>query len=129
MKEEDLLPLERMGKKKVDNLLLAIEKSKEQSLEHLLFGLGIRHLGVKASQVLAERYETMDQLFKVTESELIEIQDIGDKLAQSVVTYLENSDIRSLIEKLSNKMLICLIKELKQLKLKVILILVGKQLY
>ena len=53
-----------MGKKKVDNLLLAIEKSKEQSLEHLLFGLGIRHLGVKASQVLAERYETMDQLLK-----------------------------------------------------------------
>ena len=103
LKEEDLLPLERMGKKKVDNLLLAIEKSKEQSLEHLLFGLGIRHLGVKASQVLAERYETMDQLFKVTESELIEIQDIGDKLAQSVVTYLENSDIRSLIKKLSNK--------------------------
>ncbi|MBF2336480.1 NAD-dependent DNA ligase LigA [Staphylococcus epidermidis] len=103
LKEEDLLPLERMGKKKVDNLLLAIEKSKEQSLEHLLFGLGIRHLGVKASQVLAERYETMDQLFKVTESELIEIQDIGDKLAQYVVTYLENSDIRSLIEKLSNK--------------------------
>lgn len=103
LKEEDLLPLERMGKKKVDNLLLAIEKSKEQSLEHLLFGLGIRHLGVKASQVLAERYETMDQLFKVTESELIEIQDIGDKLAQSVVTYLENSDIRSLIEKLSDK--------------------------
>lgn len=103
LKEEDLLPLERMGKKKVDNLLLAIEKSKEQSLEHLLFGLGIRHLGVKASQVLAERYETMDQLFKVTESKLIEIQDIGDKLAQSVVTYLENSDIRSLIEKLSNK--------------------------
>lgn len=103
LKEEDLLPLDRMGKKKVDNLLLAIEKSKEQSLEHLLFGLGIRHLGVKASQVLAERYETMDQLFKVTESELIEIQDIGDKLAQSVVTYLENSDIRSLIEKLSNK--------------------------
>lgn len=103
LKEEGLLPLERMGKKKVDNLLLAIEKSKEQSLEHLLFGLGIRHLGVKASQVLAERYETIDQLFKVTESELIEIQDIGDKLAQSVVTYLENSDIRSLIEKLSNK--------------------------
>ncbi len=48
LKEEDLLPLERMGKKKVDNLLLAIEKSKEQSLEHLLFGLGIRHLGVKS---------------------------------------------------------------------------------
>ena len=74
LKEEDLLPLERMGKKKVDNLLLAIEKSKEQSLEHLLFGLGIRHLGVKASQVLAERYETMDQLLKVTESELMKFK-------------------------------------------------------
>ena len=52
LKEEDLLPLERMGKKKVDNLLLAIEKSKEQSLEHLLFGLGIRHLGVKLVKYL-----------------------------------------------------------------------------
>lgn len=101
--EDDLLPLERMGSKKVKNLLKAIEEAKANSLEHLLFGLGIRHLGVKASQVLAEKYETMDRLLEVTEEELISIHDIGDKLAQSVVTYLENEDIKALIEKLKYK--------------------------
>ncbi|GJF45116.1 NAD-dependent DNA ligase LigA [Staphylococcus argenteus] len=101
--EEDLLPLERMGQKKVDNLLAAIQQAKSNSLEHLLFGLGIRHLGVKASQVLVEKYETMDRLLTVTEEELVEIHDIGDKLAQSVVTYLENEDIRALIQKLKDK--------------------------
>ncbi|PTK66452.1 NAD-dependent DNA ligase LigA [Staphylococcus borealis] len=101
--EDDLLPLERMGSKKVDNLLKAIDDAKANSLEHLLFGLGIRHLGVKASQVLAEKYETMDRLLEVTEEELISIHDIGDKLAQSVVTYLENEDIKALIEKLKNR--------------------------
>ncbi|PTK87118.1 DNA ligase [Staphylococcus haemolyticus] len=100
---DDLLPLERMGSKKVENLLKAIEDAKANSLEHLLFGLGIRHLGVKASQVLAEKYETMDRLLEVTEEELISIHDIGDKLAQSVVTYLENEDIKALIEKLKYK--------------------------
>ncbi|PNZ70797.1 NAD-dependent DNA ligase LigA [Staphylococcus croceilyticus] len=101
--KDDLLPLERMGAKKVDNLLKAIEMSKSNSLEHLLFGLGIRHLGAKASQVLAEKYETMDRLLEVTEEELVSIHDIGDKLAQSVVTYLENEDIKELIEKLKHK--------------------------
>lgn len=101
--QEDLLPLERMGQKKVDNLLTAIDNAKSNSLEHLLFGLGIRHLGAKASQVLAEKYETMDRLLTVTEEELTAIYDIGEKLAQSVVTYLENDDIRALIEKLKDK--------------------------
>ena len=58
----------------------------------------------KASQILAEKFETMDRLLKVTEEELIEIHDIGDKLAQSVVTYLDNEDIKALIEKLKIKM-------------------------
>ncbi|RIL72570.1 NAD-dependent DNA ligase LigA [Staphylococcus devriesei] len=101
--EDDLLPLERMGAKKVENLLTAIQASKANSLEHLLFGLGIRHLGVKASRVLAEKYETMDRLLEVTEEELVSIHNIGDKLAQSVVTYLENEDIQALIEKLKTK--------------------------
>lgn len=101
--KEDLLPLERMGTKKVENLLSAIEHAKQNSLEHLLFGLGIRHLGAKASQILAEKFETMDRLLIVTEEELIAIHDIGDKLAQSVVTYLDNEDIKALIEKLKDK--------------------------
>ncbi|UEX90789.1 NAD-dependent DNA ligase LigA [Staphylococcus ratti] len=98
--KDDLLPLERMGEKKADNLIRAIEKSKSQSLEHLLFGLGIRHLGVKASHVLAEKYETIERLMTVTEAELIEIYDVGEKVAQSFVTYMGNEDIRKLIEKL-----------------------------
>lgn len=98
--KDDLLPLERMGEKKADNLIQAIEKSKSQSLEHLLFGLGIRHLGVKASHVLAEKYETIERLMTVTEAELIEIYDVGEKVAQAFVTYMGNEDIRKLIEKL-----------------------------
>lgn len=101
--KDDLLPLERMGEKKVNNLLNAIEDAKSNSLEHLLFGLGIRHLGVKASQVIVEKYGTMDDLFNVTEESLIEIYDVGQKLAQSLVTYLENEDIRALINKLKKK--------------------------
>lgn len=103
LKKEDLLPLERMGEKKVDNLMQAIENAKSQSLEHLLFGLGIRHLGVKASRVLAEKYETIDRLMQVTENELVEIYDVGEKLAQSFVTYIGNEDIRTLIDKLKTQ--------------------------
>ena len=101
--KEDLLPLDRMGEKKVDNLINAIEVSKNNSLEKLLFGLGIRHLGVKASQVIAEKYGTMDKLFEITEEDFVGIHDIGHKVAQSVVTYLENEDIRALINKLKEK--------------------------
>ncbi|WP_436874984.1 NAD-dependent DNA ligase LigA [Mammaliicoccus lentus] len=100
---EDLLPLERMGEKKVQNLLTAIEASKEKSLEHLLFGLGVRHLGIKASGVIAEKFETIDRLFEAQIDDLTEIPDVGHKMAQSLVTYMENEDIQVLIEKLKKK--------------------------
>ncbi|WP_278926624.1 NAD-dependent DNA ligase LigA [Staphylococcus auricularis] len=103
LSKEDLLPLERMGEKKVANLLAAIDASRENSLERFLFGLGIRHLGAKASQTIAEKYETMDRLLEVSEEELVEIYDVGEKLAQSIVTYLENEDVRALINKLKEK--------------------------
>ncbi|MCJ0920868.1 NAD-dependent DNA ligase LigA [Mammaliicoccus sciuri] len=101
--KDDLLPLERMGEKKVHKLLTAIETSKEKSLEHLLFGLGVRHLGTKASRVIAEKYETIDRLFEVTIEDLTEIPDVGHKMAQSLVTYMENDDIKVLIDKLKQK--------------------------
>ncbi|MCJ1781865.1 NAD-dependent DNA ligase LigA [Mammaliicoccus sciuri] len=101
--KDDLLPLERMGEKKVHKLLTAIEASKEKSLEHLLFGLGVRHLGTKASRVIAEKYETIDRLFEVTIEDLTEIPDVGHKMAQSLVTYMENDDIKVLIDKLKQK--------------------------
>ncbi len=101
--KDDLLPLERMGEKKVHKLLTAIEASKEKSLEHLLFGLGVRHLGTKASRVIAEKYKTIDRLFEVTIEDLTEIPDVGHKMAQSLVTYMENDDIKVLIDKLKQK--------------------------
>ena len=101
--KEDLLPLERMGEKKVQNLLTAIEASKEKSLEHLLFGLGVRHPGIKASGVIAEKFEMIDRLFEAQIDDLTEIPDVGHKMAQSLVTYMENEDIQVLIEKLKKK--------------------------
>ncbi|WP_165981069.1 NAD-dependent DNA ligase LigA [Macrococcus lamae] len=101
LKREDLLPLERMADKKVDKLLTAISESKKNSLERLLFGLGIRHLGTKASSILAAEYRTMEQLVSASEEELTMIHDIGHKMAQSLMTYLSNEDIKALIEKLN----------------------------
>lgn len=100
LSKEQLLPLERMGEKKVNNLLNAIEASKTNSLERLLFGLGIRHLGAKACQILAEEYHTMERLKSVTIEELTNVDDIGHKMAQSLVTYMQNKDIIHLIDKL-----------------------------
>ncbi|MCE4957473.1 NAD-dependent DNA ligase LigA [Macrococcoides caseolyticum] len=99
--KEQLLPLERMGDKKVDKLLNAIEASKSNSLERLLFGLGIRHLGAKACMILAQEYHTMERLKSVTIEELTEVDDIGHKMAQSLVTYMQNADIIHLIDKLA----------------------------
>lgn len=97
---ERLLTLERMGEKKVDKLLAAIEASKANSLERLLFGLGIRHLGAKASMILAQEFGTMYKLKNATAETLTQIADIGEKMAQSLVTYLQNEDIIHLLEKL-----------------------------
>src|SRR5690625_1621368 len=85
LKREDLLPLERMGEKSVNNLLQAIETSKNNSLEKLLFGLGIRFIGEKAAQILAIHFETMKNLQAATYDELIEIDEIGEKMADSIV--------------------------------------------
>ena len=79
MTKEQLLQLERFGEKSATNLVQAIENSKENSLERLLFGLGIRHVGAKAARTFAEHFETMDGLVKATEEELKAINEIGEK--------------------------------------------------
>ncbi|WNS80320.1 NAD-dependent DNA ligase LigA [Domibacillus sp. DTU_2020_1001157_1_SI_ALB_TIR_016] len=100
LQREDLLKLERMGEKSVDNLLSAIEASKNNSLERLLFGLGIRHVGAKAAKILAMEFGTMDRLREVTEEELTAIHEIGGKMADAVVTYFQQPEVAELIEKL-----------------------------
>ncbi|CAG9612369.1 DNA ligase [Bacillus rhizoplanae] len=96
--KEQLLQLERFGEKSASNLVQAIETSKENSLERLLFGLGIRHVGAKAARTLAEHYETMDHIAKATEEELTTINEIGEKMTQSIVTYFDNEDVQELLQ-------------------------------
>jgi DNA ligase (NAD+) len=97
---EQLLALERMGEKSVNNLLTAIEASKENSLEKLMFGLGIRLVGAKAAKTLAQEFGTMDQLMQASRDELTAINEIGDKMADSVVTYFDNDEVKELISEL-----------------------------
>src|SRR5690625_1511599 len=94
---DELLKLERMGEKSVSNLLNAIEVSKENSLERLLFGLGIRHIGAKAARMLAIHFQTMEKIQQATYDELIKIEDIGDIMAKSIIEYFKNDDVNNLI--------------------------------
>ena len=93
-KKEELQELEGFGKKSIDNLLLSIEKSKSNSLERLIFGLGIKHVGKKKASILAKYYNNMDNLVCATFEDLRCITDIGDKIAKSISDYfLENIDL------------------------------------
>jgi DNA ligase (NAD+) len=89
-----------MGEKSATNLLNAIEASKQNSLERLLFGLGIRHVGAKAAKTLAQHFETMERLQKATKEELLSIHEIGEKMADSIVTYFAKPEVQQLIEQL-----------------------------
>lgn len=97
---EQLIQLERMGEKSVNNLLSAIEASKQNSLERLLFGLGIRHVGAKAAKTLAQTFENMEALQNATLEDLIAINEIGEKMADSVVTYFDQEEAEELIAEL-----------------------------
>lgn len=98
LKREELIELERMGEKSVQNLLSAIEQSKENSLEKLIFGLGIRFIGSKAAKTLAAHFETMDALQQADFDTLVAIDEIGEKMADSVEKYFEEDKVISLLE-------------------------------
>jgi DNA ligase (NAD+) len=102
LERDQLLQLERMGEKSVDNLLRAIEFSKKNSLEKLLFGLGIRHVGAKAAKTLAQEFGTMDALMGLSQEELTNINEIGEKMADAVVAYFENDEVKELIQELKD---------------------------
>lgn len=87
---DELTELEGYGSKSIDNLLTAIENSKKNSLERLLFGLGIPNVGEKTSKVLAMHYETLDNLINASYEELNNIPDIGGIIAKSIIDYFEN---------------------------------------
>lgn len=97
---DDLIVMERMGEKSVTNLLVAIENSKQNSLERLLFGLGIRFIGAKAAQILARAFRTMDGLASSDLDELTAVDEIGEKMADSVITYFSKPEVSALLAEL-----------------------------
>ena len=99
---EDILELERMGAKSADNLITAIQNSKNNEMDKLLFALGIRHIGTQNAHLLAQRYGTIDNLKNATAEELSEIEDIGQIIAQALVTWFENPANLDLLERLQD---------------------------
>ena len=92
LKEEDLLALEGFKEKSVMNLLESIEKSKQQGLARLIYGLGIRHVGKYAAQLLASQYHSIDELAKKTAEELTQIHGLGEKTAEAIATFFATEE-------------------------------------
>lgn len=98
--KEDLMKLEGFGEKSITNLLTSIENSKSNSLEKVLFALGIRHVGKKTAKILAKRYKTIDNLINASEEELTNINDIGEIIAKSVKEYFSKEENLKLVDEL-----------------------------
>ena len=101
LRKDDLLKLERMGEKSADNLLAALDESKKNELDKLLFALGIRHVGAKVARILATEFGSMEKLQQAQQEELAQIRDIGDKIAESAVTWLNVPANIDLVERLA----------------------------
>ena len=99
---EEIASLKKNGKKFAQNLIDSINKSKENDLYHLLTALGIRHVGVKASKLLARKYKTMDNLMQASLEELSEIKDIGQIMATSIQEFFRQEQTQDLIQKLKD---------------------------
>ena len=98
--KEDLITLEGFGNKSVNNLLDSIEESKKNSLEKVLFALGIRHVGKKTAKILARTYKDIDNIINVSLDDLTKVNDIGDIIAKSVRSYFDDSNNIKLIDEL-----------------------------
>lgn len=102
IKKEQLVELERFGEKSADNIISAIEKSKTNSLERLLFGLGIRYVGLKVAKTLSQHFNDIDNLIKATYDELINIDEIGNVIATSIVDNFNNEKNINIINELKS---------------------------
>ena len=100
LKHEELTGIDRIGDKSASNLLRAIENSKNRGLARLLFGLGIRLVGLRAAQLIAEHFENIDRIIKAEKEEFLEINEIGEKIAESVAAFFKEDQNIKMIEKL-----------------------------
>jgi len=97
-KRAELLELENTGEKSVDNLLKAIEESKNRPLARLIFALGIRHIGGETAEILARRFSSIDKLSKASRDELMKIEAIGPKIADSILAFFRQEENRQIIQ-------------------------------
>ena len=102
LKEEQVVPLERMAEKSAKNMISGIEKSKEIPFEKVLFALGIRFVGETVAKKLANHFKTIDNILKATFKELISVEEIGDKIAESVLLFSSNLLNINLIDRLKS---------------------------
>ncbi|MFH0813800.1 MAG: NAD-dependent DNA ligase LigA [Pseudomonadota bacterium] len=102
LKVEDIIPLERMAEKLATNIINAVEKSKERSLERFLFALGIRHAGEHLAGVLVEQYPNVEELMDASEEELKQIDGIGPEVARSIVSFFSQENNRKLVARLKD---------------------------
>jgi len=99
-KENELVGLERFGKKSYDNLIAAIEESKHNNLDKLLFGLGVRHVGSKTAKIICQRFKTLDNIMAASFEEISEIPNVGEAIAMAVVEYFSLEENLKLINEL-----------------------------
>jgi DNA ligase (NAD+) len=102
LKKEQIIPLERMAEKSAENLINGIEKSKTIPFERVLYALGIRYVGETVAKKLAKHYKSIDALANASIMDLILVDEIGDKIAQSVVQFFENQENIRIIDRLKN---------------------------
>ncbi len=100
LKYEDLVDIDRMGVKSANNLIKAIEKSKDAGLDRVIFALGIRNIGSKAGKVLAEKFGDIDSLSEASEETLTKIEDVGPIMAKSIVNFFSSTGSIDIIQKL-----------------------------
>lgn len=100
LEKDDLASLERMAEKSAENLIAAIEKSKNATLPRFLFALGIRNVGTTVAEILADNFNTVDSVFEASEESLADIPGVGPVIAREIVSYASNSDNRRMVGRL-----------------------------
>ncbi|WP_271392739.1 NAD-dependent DNA ligase LigA [Aequorivita sinensis] len=102
LKSEQIIPLERMAQKSAENIVNGIEASKQIPFERVLFGLGIRYVGETVAKKLAKHYKTIDALIHASETDLVTVDEIGERIAQSVVSFFASEENLTTIERLKS---------------------------
>ncbi len=116
LQKEDVLPLDRMAEKSAENLIKGIEASKQVPFERVLFALGIRYVGETVAKTLAKHYQSISALMQATQEELTQVDEIGERIAQSVVTFFKDNDNQLLVARLQKHGLQMQISEAEKAK-------------